>query len=464
MDNLNINGIILDDYQMNAIKAKEKSVLLIAGAGSGKTLTIEGKIKYLIEYEHIKEEEILCISFTNETVNNLYTKLNSLGYEIEVKTFHKLGMKYLSNFNYSICDDSLLPFITDEYFKSYIKYNKNYKKEFKSIFKTFKNIDNLLSSYEYTELKKTILTFIKLSKANNIPLYEIYKKYKHSFFITKVILKYILEISKIYENELKSSNKIDMDDIIIKGTECIKNYPINYKYIIIDEFQDSSIIRLNLIRELIRLSDASLFAVGDDYQSIYGFSGSNLDIFINFKNYFKDAKYYYLKYTYRNSNELIFITVNFIMKNKHQLKKNISSIKSNSKPIKILFNYTVEETIKLINSKEILILGRNNSDIDKINYENKLTIHKSKGLECENIILVNSDNIPSKIKNNNIINLINKTKIYIPYEEERRLFYVALTRTKNNIYILVNKPSIFIKELMHDYMEFIEIKKKGSLH
>ena len=460
MNNININGIILDDYQMEAIKAKEKAVLLIAGAGSGKTLTIEGKIKYLIEYEHIKENEILCISFTNETVDNLYNKLKGLGYEIEVKTFHKLGMKYLNNLNYTICDDSLLPFIIDEYFKSYIKYNKNYKKEFKRIFKTFKSIETLQSSFEYTELKKTILTFIKLLKANNISLYKIYKKYKYSFFKNKTILKYILEISKIYENELNSSNKIDMDDIIIKGTENVKNFPINYKYIIIDEFQDSSIIRLNLIKELIRLSNASLFAVGDDYQSIYGFSGSNLDIFINFKEYFKDSKYYYLKYTYRNSNELIYISVNFIMKNKHQLYKNISSIKNNPKPIKILFNYTLEDTLKLINSNEILILGRNNSDIEKINYDNKLTIHKSKGLECENIILVNSDNIPSKIKNNNIINLINKTKLYITYEEERRLFYVALTRTKNNIYILVNKPSIFIKELMHDYKDLIEIKKK----
>ena len=460
MNNININGIILDDYQMEAIKAKEKAVLLIAGAGSGKTLTIEGKIKYLIEYENIKEEEILCISFTNETVDNLYNKLKSLGFNIEVKTFHKLGMKYLDNLNYSICDDSLLPFIIDEYFKSYIKYNKTHENEFKRIFKTFKNMDTLLSSYEYIELKKTILTFIKLSKANNISLYTIYKKYKYSLFKTKIILKYILEISKIYENELKSSNKIDMDDIIIKGTNNVKNYKINYKYIIIDEFQDSSVIRLNLIKELIRLSNASLFAVGDDYQSIYGFSGSNLDIFINFKDYFKDSKYYYLKYTYRNSNELIYITVNFIMKNKHQLRKNISSIKNNPKPIKILFNYNVKDTLKIINSNEILMLGRNNSDIEKIDYDNKLTIHKSKGLECENVILVNSDNIPSKIKNNNILNLINKTKIYIPYEEERRLFYVALTRTKNNIYILVNKPSLFIKELMHDYKNLIEIKKK----
>ena len=92
---MRINNIELDNTQMEAIKSKNKSVLVIAGAGSGKTLTIQGKVKYLIEEKNIKEDEILCISFTNETVNNLKEKLLKLGYDIEVLTFHKLGLKYL---------------------------------------------------------------------------------------------------------------------------------------------------------------------------------------------------------------------------------------------------------------------------------------------------------------------------------------------------------------------------------
>ena len=84
----------------------------------------------------------------------------------------------------------------------------------------------------------------------------------------------------------------------------------------------------------------------------------------------------------------------------------------------------------------------------------------AKGLEEENVIIVNSENIPSKIKSEKILRLIQNDKEYIPYEEERRIFYVALTRTKNKVYILVNKPSIFIKEIIHDYKVYIEIKKK----
>ena len=159
------------------------------------------------------------------------------------------------------------------------------------------------------------------------------------------MLKYILDIYHLYNIELKSNNSIDMDDIIIKGTNAVKNYKLKYKYIIIDEFQDSSLIRLNLIKEIIKYTDASLFVVGDDFQSIYRFSGSNLNIFINFKDYFKDTKYYHLKYTYRNSNELIKVSTSFIMKNPKQLKKNIVSNKNLDKPIVILLGYKLNDII-----------------------------------------------------------------------------------------------------------------------
>ena len=456
---MRINNIELDNTQMEAIKSNNKSVLVIAGAGSGKTLTIQGKVKYLIEEKNLKENEILCISFTNETVNNLKEKLLKIGYDIEVLTFHKLGLKFLKN-DYTITNDSTLPYIIDEYFKSFIIHNKKYLSLFKTIFFANININKLLKTKYYEQLKSTIYTFIKLSKANNITEKDIYKFYKKAFFHEKLILKYILDIYHLYVLELNSTNSIDMDDIIIKGTKEVKNFDLKYKYIIIDEFQDSSLIRLNLIKEIIKYTNASLFVVGDDFQSIYRFSGSNLNIFINFKDYFEDTKYYHLKYTYRNSNELIHISTNFIMKNKNQLKKDIVSNKNVDKPVVLLFNYTIEDALSLTGKESTLILGRNNKDIDNIDFENKLTIHRSKGLEEDNVILVNSENIPSKIKTDKIFRYIQKNKDYIPYEEERRLFYVALTRTRNKVYIIVEKPSVFIKELMYDYKDLIEIKKK----
>ena len=93
----NILGFDLDETQVKAIKCSENAVLVSAGAGSGKTLTIMGKIKYLIENMNVKSSEILCISFTNETVKSLRNKLFSIGYNIDVFTFHKLPPRNSKN-------------------------------------------------------------------------------------------------------------------------------------------------------------------------------------------------------------------------------------------------------------------------------------------------------------------------------------------------------------------------------
>ena len=428
---------------------------MVAGAGSGKTLTILGKIKYLIEKKKYKEDEILCISFTNETVTSLRNKLLNMNYDIEVLTFHKLGLKLLYNDNYSIINDNYLDYIIDEYINSYVINNKKYNRLFRNLYYTDKKINKI----NYNDLKRLISTFIKLSKSNNYNVNDIFKIYKRSFFNEKYIIKIILDIYIIYERELESVKKIDFDDMIIKAIDKVKNSNLKYKYIIIDEFQDTSQVRFDLIKEIIKYTDSSLFVVGDDWQSIYRFSGCNLELFINFDNYVDNPKYHTLEYTYRNSNELIYVSSNFIMKNKLQLKKNIKSIKNLERPIKILFNYKLDDVIKMING-DYLILGRNNYDINNLNYSNKLTIHRSKGLECDNVILVNSDNIPCKTQNEAVLRHVLRNNDYLVNEEERRLFYVALTRTKGYIYIMVNKnTSPFVKELIRDYKDYIEIIK-----
>lgn len=452
-----INGFYLDDTQVEAVKSEAKSTLVVAGAGSGKTLTILGKLRYLIERLGIKEEEILCISFTNETVKSLLEKTKELGYNLDIYTFHKLGITLLGEV--SIIDDNYLDYIIDEYFESRIRYD--YYKDIKKIFFTDKKIDKIFSDKDYFKLKKTIATFIRLAKSNDMNLNDILKIYQRTFFNEKKLMRIILEIFLIYKRECESVKKIDFDDMITNATSAVKDANINYKYIIIDEFQDTSLVRYNLIKKIIEKCNSKVFVVGDDWQSIYRFSGCNLNIFVNFQRYFSDVRIFQLKYTYRNSNELIRVSSSFVMKNRKQLTKSIVSNKDLDKPVKILFGYSVDEVLTLIEDKDILIIGRNNKDIENINWDKKLTIHRSKGLEANNVILVNSDNIPSTIKNEKILRFVLNDKDYIPYEEERRLFYVALTRTKNSIYILVNKKtSPFVKELIHDYKDKIEIIKK----
>ena len=455
-----INNCYLDDTQINAIEDDNKYIIVVAGAGSGKTLTILGKIKYLIEKKNYKEDEILCISFTNESVESLKRKLESLNYNIDVYTFHKLSLNLLSNNNYSIINDNYLDYIIDEYIKSYIFSNKKFRNKFRKIFHTFNSFGKCMNTTEYYKLKSLIKTFIKLSKSNNYKIETIFSIYKKTFFTEKFIVKMIFDIYIIYERELESINSIDFDDMILKAIDNVKNSNLKYKYIIIDEFQDSSKVRFDLIKEIIKYTNSSLFVVGDDWQSIYRFSGCNLDLFINFDKHVTTPHYHTLEYTYRNSNQLIFVSSNFIMKNKLQLKKIIKSHKDLIRPIKILFNYSISDAISLING-EYLILGRTNNDINNLSYDNKLTIHKSKGLEADNIILVNSDNIPFVRENEYILRHVLNSKDYLLYEEERRLFYVALTRTKNYIYILVNKKiSPFVKELIKHYPDYIEIIKK----
>ena len=447
----NVNGYSLDIDQRKAVIIDEDSILLIAGAGSGKTLTIVGKIRYLIEILGIKKEEILCISFTNDSVNSLKNALlKNYNYDIDVYTFHKLALSIIinNNKNISICENDLLSYIIDEFFLSNLK-------------------NKLIKTKDYEKLKNLIITFINLFKSSdyNIDKFdEILKKLKYSK--DYILIKIIKHIYREYMDELKSTNSVDFNDMINDAIKIVINngYIKKYKYIIIDEYQDTSYTKYKLIYEIKKKLNSKLFVVGDDFQSIYRFTGCNLNIFLNFKKYFSYSKILKIKNTYRNSNELIKISGNFIMKNKNQMKKRLKSNKNINNPVIIIYTNNKLKTLKkLINNinTPILILGRNNNDLfNIINNENilnenirYLTIHKSKGLEEENVIIINlDDNIigfPSKIESNNIIKYVLNDKDIYPYEEERRLFYVALTRTKNKVYLIVDKrsESIFIKEI-----------------
>ena len=444
----------MNEKQLEAVKSLENT-LVVAGAGSGKTFTIVNKIKYLLDNNIYKENELLVISFTNESVNDLKRKID---YNLDIMTFHKLAITLINNPNMKISNEYYLKFIINEYFNSYGKYNKKHNKLIKRI----------LNEIDIDNLKKLIFTFINLYKSNYNNINYLFNLYQKSHFINKIYFRIILEIYHIYNQELDSSNLYDFNDMIKIATDNINNNQIktNYKYIIIDEFQDTSLNRFNLINAIIKQNNAKIFVVGDDYQSIYRFSGCNLDIFLNFNKLVNNLNIINLDYNYRNPKEIIDVANSFIMQNKSQIKKETICLKNINKPIKICFykneKTVIEKVVKFIDTK-YLILGRNNKDKDIFNVQDKpfLTIHKSKGLEEDNIILINLTNsnnsLPSKLKNHKIINKIVKTDYY-PYEEERRLFYVALTRTRNNIYLLVptTNYSIFVKELMRKYKIYIE--------
>lgn len=486
MTKITVNNYELDEEQLKPVLDNAKYSLIIAGAGSGKTLTLIGKIKYMLENKFIKPEEICTISFTNEATNNLKKNiLKNCLVEVPTFTFHKLALNILkaNNVTYKIANDNLLDFTIQEFFEAKCFDNKFLIKKCYSVFDipSFFPWKYIINSSKFLAIKKQIITFINLFKANGYSKNNIKIILQKSSNISLLYLIYAIYL--LYETNKESANILDFDDIILKTTEYLKNNKCSlpYKLVIIDEFQDTSLCRFNFVKEILNQTNASLCVVGDDYQSIYHFSGCDLNIFLNFSYYFPNVKIYKLETTYRNSDELVKTAGKFIQKNPNQVKKELKSSKHIAKPIKIVFykdaSSILKKVLKLISGdKEIFILGRNNFDLKKYtkklpfkvqdnnkivfkNFANHnirfLTVHAAKGLESDIVILLNLENtlygFPSLQKDEKIISLIKTVQPY-PFEEERRLFYVGLTRTKSIIYLLVPKanPSYFIKEIKKD--------------
>ena len=444
-----------DSYQQAAIEHINTHSIIIASAGSGKTTTLLGKIEFILSQGTCLEEEILCLSFTNETVNQLKAKLERLGIlKIHVFTFHKLAYSLLQSQNMQIIDQDYLEFILEEVLNSFMEIT------------TIKNI------FEDQKIKE-ILNLSRFFINNPTIFQEVIKRKWRKKEKKLILCSYIL--AELYLRELKAHQAMDYETMINEAKVMLpKN--LNYKYIIIDEYQDISINRFQLIQKIITQTNAILTVVGDDYQSIYRFSGSKMNLFTNFQEQFPNSKIFFLQKTYRNSQELIDKSIHFIEKNKDQIKKSIISDKHLKDPIVYIPYFNKQKIITELISiykthkKPILILGRNNLDfqtffpnqkitkdgyfsLDSIPIQLRfLTIHKAKGLEEEIVCIINLTNqtygFPNKVKENRIIKYLNQEDFL--FDEERRLFYVALTRTKSYCYLFfpILNPSSFILELI----------------
>lgn len=492
----NINGYPLDEYQSRVVLSDEIATLVVAGAGAGKSMTIIGKIVYLIEELKVQKEDILIISFTNDATINLKNNLKkNYNYDLEIYTFHKLALKILkeNNEEYEIAPDNYLEQLIDDFFNNDCYGNALLQGALKKLTK---------NKYELKNIKMTVATFISLYKSNNYSIHylkDITKRLKINFHLHERktnlnLFLLIVNIYLLYENNLKTEQALDFNDMINKCITSLKTKGLTktWQYIIIDEYQDTSLTKYEMINEIIALTNAKLLVVGDDFQSIYRFTGCNLNIFLNFSSNIKYSKIFQIINTYRNPQELIDVAGSFVMRNKKQQRKNLISPKHLTKPIKIIEtnNPLVSlkkslEALSLI-SETIYVLGRNNKDINYYidetfkkeddNYYYKgikfryLTIHKSKGLEADNVILINVTNrltgLPTKLKNEPILKYVNNDKDYYPFEEERRLFYVALTRTKNYCLIIdeLTRESIFIKEIKKDVKNVEIIKSNRAIN
>ena len=316
---------------------------------------------------------------------------------------------------------------------------------------------------------------------------------------TLLFLEIAEQVYNHYQAVLKANNQIDFADMINDAHFYLQeierqHIELKYKYIIIDEFQDIARQRFNLTKRLSEITKAKVVAVGDDWQAIYAFSGSDITLFTRFLELMGAGTELKITHTYRNSQELIDIAGSFVQKNSTQIRKQllspkrldnpivIESFDDSFKPMKALAE-TVENIIGRILSefgekKSILLIGRYNYDMYKLcmtgafeempgdrvkckKYPDAnisfMTAHRSKGLGYDNVILINmfegKFGFPCQIEDDPIMKMVMHEDKSMPFAEERRLFYVALTRTKNRVYIATpkHKPSRFLVELIKDY-------------
>ncbi len=421
-------------------------------------------------------------------------------YEPQIKRkikYHELHQTKLIKTYYYYLEDGILPEKLEELLRDNdVTIGHKDPKEILDVLqktnkiKDFDNFNKLIESFinifeAQNKEKNQFDSFIKMNESES----DGYKRNRQKLF-----LDIVRDIYDIYY-ESNEGKRIDHNREVSLALELIQTnrYSASYDYIFIDEYQDINPIRSLLLQNLQKITNAKLFVVGDDWQSIYKFNGSDLNLFIDFDKHFPNSEFINLQENRRNYDRLNRISSRFIMRNEKQEKKKlISKKRNNPNPINIVYyslNPKSNKVLKLYSiilriakrnpKSRILLLGRNNNDINEFTNKNAIfqsfdytdkikclqnpkldmtfmTIHSSKGLEYDDVIILNFkdklNGFPNKIEDDSVLHFL-KEKEKCPYAEERRLLYVALTRTLNDVYLLAPtyKESVFIEELSNKH-------------
>lgn len=349
------------------------------------------------------------------------------------------------------------------------------------------------------ELFETLINLIK-SNGYDINAVRMINANRRNNRDNELMLSLVEPIFEEYNRHLQNSGEIDFNDMINRAIQYVEEgkYINPYSCVIVDEYQDMAKARCNLLYSMRKTKDYELFCVGDDWQSIYRFAGSDIGFILYFDRYWGRTELSKIETTYRFTQNLIEISGSFIMKNPLQLKKSINGKQDTDEfPLAEICSYTDEKVIedmvteldKLPKDSSVFFIGRysfdsellrNNSNlVCKYNnvsgmvevvyrnrndlYMNFITAHKSKGLQADYVFIINNKSsrmgFPSKIQDAAILELLLENSDNYAYAEERRLFYVALTRAKKKVYLLTVKghESVFVKELEDRYKNELKI-------
>lgn len=326
--------------------------------------------------------------------------------------------------------------------------------------------------------------FYHTFKLSDFSLEGLKQKYpeKRYFLFLQIFERFLSHV----EDLVKKENKMDFNDMLI---DAIAKYSDQeerqFDYIVVDEFQDTSNLAMKLLDKVFRsYPTATLLSVGDDWQSIYGFNGSDVTILSDYKNRYAGVSIQYLNSNFRSHSKIVELGKQFVSENPAQIKKNVVSKNEKFKQSEIGFLSfeEMEEKIQLIPDDEsIFILYRYNDGcpVDRGIFKDffvmdryrkpvrtkncrknisMMTIHASKGLEAQHVFVLFPDGVnrkfPSDIEDHFVFNMLKTTSDDFPFSEERRLMYVAITRAEQNLYFVSSKEdpnSVFWDELKKLY-------------
>ena len=476
-----VENHLLDREQRKSIYDPARFNLVVAGAGSGKTTTILGKILYLLQSGFASPSEILVLSFTHDSATELRERFSREYYQtfaeqillgkspppnITIETFHSLALKLLRSLwpDFSVVAD-----------------------------KTDPADDPSSDSDDKTTLTSIVREFLDLHELESEIVMQITSKFSleeyRKLFLT-VLEQYQRELS-----ELLAKHQTTFSGLIKMAIRYLRSGQIKtrYRYIIVDEYQDLSALRQEFLRLLIESSQVSLFAVGDDWQAIYGFSGSRVDFTLNFRKFWGDFSLHRISKTYRFGPTLARLSSSFIMQDRAQIRKQIQSQKEDAlEPVVEISGDSERLDLEVLThyfeslprDSSILLLGRFQVDQFRLLHCTQfnltsngvefrprpdlkirfLTVHQSKGLEADYVILLNNRDaklgFPAHVKDpplkTELIKIAEELSLdQVSANEERRLFYVALTRAKKQVILLTvdGKESSFIKELRRKFRQ-----------
>ncbi len=479
----------LNISQRHAVILNDSHNLVLAGAGSGKTSVLMARAKYLVESQKAQQENILLLAFGKQACQEMKSRLKLASLEkIEVATFHGIAKKIIQKIQKVTINIS--PLASDQKAR-----DKWLTKQLNTLFEEEKVLKKWMKHLEQWDIpgidqEKCISQQVTKPKFQRWLWYLIslvnQQNKKHAIIRSEIKgnlqaeseFRLILPLLDSYREALKSSNTHDFDALISEATTMLKKKNSGFQsqihHIMVDEYQDISPSRLAFIQALCSLNgpqSTSLFAVGDDWQAIYRFAGADVRLTSDFLSRFPNGAVGNLDTTYRFNSQIGAVANRFIQVNPKQLAKSLNSHRqTTATAVHVIQSNMIENILssELSASKEnvsVMLIGRMhmNKPHQLEVWEQKyphltfsfVTAHASKGLEADYVFIldVNKDIFPASDKNQGL-SLVMLSIDEMEHAEERRLFYVALTRAKHACWVCAdpNNLSEFVEELLdQDY-------------